>query len=1165
MQTLYLLRKISPIRRGFSLLFFLILSVTGFSQLNVVADKTNGTYVAGTAMNFKVTSSSGGQVEWEIKYDNFAPTIASGTINVNPNQTALIPYTSSEAGVVICQVKKNGNVAIGSAAFSPFEIQPFEEEPSDFDAFWNSRKAALANVPINPVITFYQNNAYSTTYRMTLNNVDGRKVYGYITIPNGSGPFPAIVEIPPFGDAPNLAAPNPNLTEQGGVTTVAVSIHNVPADQVDPNAYEPDDIADKNGNYYRWAILGAIRSIDYLFTRNDFNGNDVGVTGVSQGAGLATIVAGLDNRVKLLGMSNPILSQNAGLKYNRAGGFPNYVKKSRDLFGTASHEAATVSATRYYDAAFHARRYDGPVYVNLSYEDLVTPAATGFATFNQLEGKKILLHSVELGHTHPFEYWIKRQDFIRRVFPVTLNTHPFPFSSDDQGYWADAGDDQAVSGSSASLSATIEKNGSVNPNFNLTWEKVSGPGNVNFNNPNAYNTSASFSSNGTYVLQFSGVDEAQLFSESKFFTISDRVTITVGSNGGNGNGGNNNTPPSGTLSTTATNVTAPFEVTANFSENIFGLTLSDLAVTNGTASNLTGSGNSFSFTITPQDVGVVTVNIPPYKFIDNQGQGNPTPTNTITVNFTNPSTGGGGGSSGGGDCNAPTNLALNKTATQHSTQFNAMASRALDGNTNGDFWGGSSVSLTNWVNNAWWEVDLGNVADIEQIKIWNRSDCCQNALSDYQILVSENPFNSTELSSAMNQAGVQSFYQANQAGTPTSVNINATGRYVRIQLEGQGFLALAEVEVLGCEGSSGGGGNTGGNNPGNGGNSDCNAPSNIAGVGTATQISTQFSGAAARAIDGNTEGSFWNPINSVSLTNWEVNTWWELDLGAVANIEEVKIWNRTDCCTEILKNYHVFISDVPFNSTGLDATINQSGVFDSFQSGVANRPSTVPVNRPGRYLRIQLSDQGFLALAEVEVMGCFVNNNISTLIAQPEVLDFNAVQADRSVQLGWVTNTEVSNDYFIVEKSSDGVDFQTLMTTESERDAAGYYFYDGVDDAPDYGKNYYRLLRVEKDGTASYSNIKEVTFNIDIDDFAIYPNPANDRIFVNLKPFAGREIQMQIFDARGVLMEERNIDALGATTQNFDLKNYTNGLYILTTKPEGLGMITKQFIIANPK
>ncbi|HFC00033.1 MAG TPA: T9SS type A sorting domain-containing protein, partial [Phaeodactylibacter sp.] len=637
--------------------------------------------------------------------------------------------------------------------------------------------------------------------------------------------------------------------------------------------------------------------------------------------------------------------------------------------------------------------------------------------------------------------------------------------------------------------------------------------------------------------------EAQLAGDRKYFTISDRVTITVGGSTGGGN-----TPPTGTLTTASNNVTMPFVVDAIFSENVTDFILSDLTITNGTASNFTGSGSNYSFTITPIADGEVTVVIPIFKVLDNQGMGNNSPSNTLVVNYTSANT-------GGGNCDTPTNLALNKTATQHSTQFNADASRAVDGNNDGDFWGGNSISLTNWVDNPWWEVDLGTVAQIQTIKIWNRTDCCQSILSDYHVLVSDVPFTSTSLDAAINQNGVGDFLEMGSAGTPTTININRNGRYVRIQLAGQGFLGLAEVEVLGCTGGNTGGGGTG---------SSCTSPSNIASVGTAIQSSVQFEGTANKAIDGNTIGAFWDLSRPVSLTNWEDNAWWEIDLGAVADINELKIWNRNDCCENILKNYYVLVSDVPFTSSNLNTSINQSGVFSELQTTEAARPSTIAINRTGRYLRIQLQGQGFLALSEVEIMGCIsngINNNPPVFLTQADALPFQAIKEKEEVHLIWSTNTEWANDKFFIEKSIDGVHFEKIAKVNSQSDDAGLYFYQEIDAHPFLGKNYYRLHRIIKDGSEDYSAVFEVEFDSDKKELSIFPNPTNEKISVNISTFLGKDIQIQIFDARGFLVLEKNIKESSKHILPFDLKKYPSGLYFLSLKVNKQKRITQSFMI----
>jgi len=144
-----------------------------------------------------------------------------------------------------------------------------------------------------------------------------------------------------------------------------------------------------------------------------------------------------------------------------------------------------------------------------------------------------------------------------------------------------------------------------------------------------------------------------------------------------------------------------------------------------------------------------------------------------------------------------TNLALNKPATQISTYSTAVAGLAVDGNTNGNF-NGNSVTHTATGTQDWWQVDLGSSYALETIKVWNRTDCCGERLSNFYVFVSDQPFSSYDLNTTLNQAGVSNYYTAGQGGTPTYISANRTGRYVRVQFATAGMpLSLAEVEVMG--------------------------------------------------------------------------------------------------------------------------------------------------------------------------------------------------------------------------------------------------------------------------------------------------------------------------------------------------------------------------------
>ncbi len=145
-----------------------------------------------------------------------------------------------------------------------------------------------------------------------------------------------------------------------------------------------------------------------------------------------------------------------------------------------------------------------------------------------------------------------------------------------------------------------------------------------------------------------------------------------------------------------------------------------------------------------------------------------------------------------------TNIALGKTASQIATNEGGVASRAIDGNTDGDM-NNESVTLTNSRDNAWWEIDLGNEHDIYQINIFNRTDCCTSRLSDFYLLVADVPFSSTVLADVLGQTGVKSYYVADRPSPKLTIGLNHTGRYVRIQLNKKAALSLAEVEIIGFE------------------------------------------------------------------------------------------------------------------------------------------------------------------------------------------------------------------------------------------------------------------------------------------------------------------------------------------------------------------------------
>lgn len=129
---------------------------------------------------------------------------------------------------------------------------------------------------------------------------------------------------------------------------------------------------------------------------------------------------------------------------------------------------------------------------------------------------------------------------------------------------------------------------------------------------------------------------------------------------------------------------------------------------------------------------------------------------------------------------------------------------------------------------------------------------------------------------------------------------------------------------------------------------------------------------ASMAVDGNVDGVLAH--RSVTTTTENPNAWLDIDLGVKEKIDHIVIWNITDCCSDRLQNYWIFISDKPFSAADTVDKLKKTKGVKAIRGEVAN-PSftTAKLLVEGRYVRVQLDgagrlpQQSYLHLAEVEI------------------------------------------------------------------------------------------------------------------------------------------------------------------------------------------------------
>lgn len=105
-----------------------------------------------------------------------------------------------------------------------------------------------------------------------------------------------------------------------------------------------------------------------------------------------------------------------------------------------------------------------------------------------------------------------------------------------------------------------------------------------------------------------------------------------------------------------------------------------------------------------------------------------------------------------------------------------------------------------------------------------------------------------------------------------------------------------------------------------------------------------------------------------------------------------------------------------------------------------------------------------------------------------ELLGFNAFLNSNYVVLEWLTASEINNDYFTVERSKNGEDWESIIITDGAGYSSEEIKYLETDFRPYTALSYYRLKQTDYDGAFSYSETVAVNRNIETE-FLVYPNP----------------------------------------------------------------------------
>jgi hypothetical protein len=141
------------------------------------------------------------------------------------------------------------------------------------------------------------------------------------------------------------------------------------------------------------------------------------------------------------------------------------------------------------------------------------------------------------------------------------------------------------------------------------------------------------------------------------------------------------------------------------------------------------------------------------------------------------------------------------------------------------------------------------------------------------------------------------------------------------------------------------------------------------------------------------------------------------------------------------------------------------------------------------------------------------------IVAPIELIGFSANFVTDKVVLDWTTATELNNDYFTIEKSVDGFNFDVLTTVPGAGNSSVQHSYSTVDNNPAKGVSYYRLKQTDYDGHFEYFDAVAVdNENAGYTGFSfnIFPNPnEGTSIHMSINAAKKEEILVVVYDISG--------------------------------------------------
>lgn len=172
-----------------------------------------------------------------------------------------------------------------------------------------------------------------------------------------------------------------------------------------------------------------------------------------------------------------------------------------------------------------------------------------------------------------------------------------------------------------------------------------------------------------------------------------------------------------------------------------------------------------------------------------------------------------------------------------------------------------------------------------------------------------------------------------------------------------------------------------------------------------------------------------------------------------------------------------------------------------------------------------------------------------------EITSFEAFPVNNEfIQVAWITEAEINNDFFEVQRSTDAINWEVLETVDGAGTMSFQQNYIYNDRTAEHGITYYyRLRQVDFDGTESYVGPDDAKLKTDQLGFTVsefIPSPAVNQTAIQVTTAEAKSLSYLFYNDLGQIIKQGNIYIpAGSVNHSIDfeeIKNLSASTYFLT-------------------